>query len=352
MRLRVLTVVLVLCIAGCGGAATQIPLSSGNAPRIDSNPPHATITETSIPADIGGAQGGIAVAPDASVYISVGGYNAGAKYAGGTFTPIPLVYPPDEAYATGPVGTSSTNGAFFAISGNATGSATMQGGVQSYVAGTSTFQLYGAMVTVDAVAGDTSGNIWMSWNNNCGTGTCLAKFANNNPSSVQSVSVGAYPLAIHGIAPDSDGSIWIALSNGTLSHYSSSLTLLGSITLPRGMQADGLVVQGNGTLWWTDTAANAIGKYASGSAVEYPIPTPQSGAGAITVGGDGAVWFTEFKASKIGRIDASGAIAEYATPTPNAGPSGIAGPNGGACSPKVLWFVEASSSKIGKITLQ
>lgn len=71
---------------------------------------------------------------------------------------------------------------------------------------------------------------------------------------------------------------------------------------------------------------------------EYPIPTPNSGAAAITVGPDEALWFTE-KAGKIGRITTSGVITEYPVPTsssPPHGPSGglVAGPDG------ALWYTE------------
>lgn len=154
------------------------------------------------------------------------------------------------------------------------------------------------------------------------------------------------------IAPAADGSVWITLESGKLEHYSSSLQLLASVTLPSGTQSGGgLVVANNGSVWWTDRGHNAIGEYANNSTHVFAIPTANSGVAGITRGGDGALWFTESTASKIGRIDASGSINEYSTPTPNADPVGISGPNGGGCNPDVIWFVEAAVHNIGKITL-
>ncbi|MGH7047975.1 MAG: virginiamycin B lyase family protein [Stellaceae bacterium] len=40
----------------------------------------------------------------------------------------------------------------------------------------------------------------------------------------------------------------------------------------------------------------------AGTVTEYPLPTPNSGPYAITAGPDGAMWFTEADSGKIGRI--------------------------------------------------
>jgi streptogramin lyase len=61
---------------------------------------------------------------------------------------------------------------------------------------------------------------------------------------------------------------------------------------------------------------------------------PAAGDGcAITAGPDGALWFTENAANAIGRITTAGMVKTYPLPTPNAFPCGIAaGPDG------ALWF--------------
>jgi virginiamycin B lyase len=89
---------------------------------------------------------------------------------------------------------------------------------------------------------------------------------------------------------------------------------------------------------------------------EYPIPTTGNGPTVITTGPDGALWFTEvgkyigsatYAGGKIGRIDpGSKAVTEYAIPTANSAPVGIAaGPD------QALWFTEQAGSKIGRITV-
>jgi virginiamycin B lyase len=94
-------------------------------------------------------------------------------------------------------------------------------------------------------------------------------------------------------------------------------------------------------LWFTESAANNIGRITTAGAItEYPIPTPNSAASSIATGPDGALWFTEGGANQIGRITTAGAITEYAGA---GGPAGIAaGPDG------ALWFTTITN--IGRIT--
>jgi len=78
---------------------------------------------------------------------------------------------------------------------------------------------------------------------------------------------------------------------------------------------------------------------------EYAVPTANSGPGGIAVGPDGTLWFTEGSANKIGRITTAGVITEYLLPAAVGGPGGItAGPDG------ALWFTEYYANKIGRIT--
>jgi virginiamycin B lyase len=88
---------------------------------------------------------------------------------------------------------------------------------------------------------------------------------------------------------------------------------------------------------------------------DFRIPTAGSEPTAIAVGPDAALWFTEASSGKIGRITTAGKITEYPIPnetTPgyefpgsDSGPLGItAGPDG------ALWFTESGFGKIGRIT--
>ena len=48
---------------------------------------------------------------------------------------------------------------------------------------------------------------------------------------------------------------------------------------------------------------------------EFPIPTPSSSPTTITAGPDGALWFTEALSNKIARITFAGVITEFSLPT-------------------------------------
>jgi hypothetical protein len=56
------------------------------------------------------------------------------------------------------------------------------------------------------------------------------------------------------------------------------------------------------------------------------------------------MWFTEFNGNKVAKITTRGAFTEYAVPTPNSAPDGIAaGPDGN------MWFAEFSGNQVGKV---
>ncbi len=79
---------------------------------------------------------------------------------------------------------------------------------------------------------------------------------------------------------------------------------------------------------------------------EYPIPTPTSQPFGIVSGTDGNLWFTEQAANKIGKSTPSGVISEFPVTTTSALPTEIAnGPTG----TNKLWFTENGVGKIAEI---
>jgi streptogramin lyase len=89
-------------------------------------------------------------------------------------------------------------------------------------------------------------------------------------------------------------------------------------------------------MWFTEQRENKIGRIAlSGSPItEFAIPTPNSEPIGIALGPDGNLWFAESKGNKIGRITPAGAITEWPLP-PKSNPTHIAaGPDGN------VWFTE------------
>src|SRR6202049_48090 len=85
---------------------------------------------------------------------------------------------------------------------------------------------------------------------------------------------------------------------------------------------------------------------ASGTIVEYPVPTANSGPFAITQGPDGNMWFTESNTgtNKVAKVTPFGVFTEYTLPTANAFPGNIvAGPDGN------LWYVD-EANHLGRVT--
>jgi virginiamycin B lyase len=104
-----------------------------------------------------------------------------------------------------------------------------------------------------------------------------------------------------------------------------------------GAGLDDIVLGPDGALWFTETAANTVGRINSAGAVtDYPLTrTPGSAPGTITVGPDGALWFVMPGRDDVGRITTAGAISEIplttamCNGTTSADPVGIAsGPDG------------------------
>jgi len=87
---------------------------------------------------------------------------------------------------------------------------------------------------------------------------------------------------------------------------------------------------------------------AAGRVREFAIPTSGGEPYSITSGPRHYLWFTEASSNKIGRITLRGVITEFAIPIPGSGSPGLygitSGPDGN------LWFTEANGNKIGSIT--
>ena len=78
---------------------------------------------------------------------------------------------------------------------------------------------------------------------------------------------------------------------------------------------------------------------------EYAIPTSGSQPAGIVSGPDGNLWFTEANTTRIGKITPAGVITEFPLPNASSAPATItAGPDGN------LWFTDNKLPGIGRIT--
>jgi streptogramin lyase len=174
------------------------------------------------------------------------------------------------------------------------------------------------------------------------------------------VAVVATGAALAALAPPT-------ASAGKISEFSlpSATPVNQSTGITTGNGPVGIVKGPDGNLWFAEYATNKIGRITPGGNVtEFAIPTQPGGTtpelsgafpGGIAAGPDGKVWFTEAGSHKIGRVTTNGEITEFPLPTDNtlygygSEPLEITtGPDGN------LWFTEwgygLEASKIGRIT--
>lgn len=163
------------------------------------------------------------------------------------------------------------------------------------------------------------------------------------------------PLPNKGSAPTTiaiagDGTLWFTESSGNrIGRVNPDGSGLREFPLPNPGSAPRIMALGaDGNLWFSEHGGNRMGRLTpAGVLTEFPIPTPDSSPRAIALGADGNIWFGMFAAGKIGRITPQGVITEFAIPTPDSGPRALAaGPDGN------IWFSEYKTSKIGRITPQ
>ncbi len=204
---------------------------------------------------------------------------------------------------------------------------------------------------VDIVAGP-DGNLWFT---EFGTN----KIGRIDPTTgaiteySSGISTNAEPFDIT-VGPD--GNLWfteqgtasigrIDPTNGDITQYSTGL--------PANSFPFGITAGSDGNIWFTEHGDQEISKInpTTGAVTNYPISTPaESGFSLddITTGSDGNLWMTA-PSRTAGAIlsfnPTTLAVTAYDTPTPGAGPYGIAqGPDGN------VWFTETGNQAVGDVT--
>lgn len=115
----------------------------------------------------------------------------------------------------------------------------------------------------------------------------------------------------------------------------------------------GLAVGPDGNLWYTDPIGNNVERLTpAGTVTTYPLANG-TGPGNIAPGPDEDLWFTEnFWSGRVGstiaKITTAGIVSAYPLAT-NAGPNAVAA-SSSVVGAGNLWFTEAGTNKIGKIT--
>lgn len=155
--------------------------------------------------------------------------------------------------------------------------------------------------------------------------------------------------APEGIALDTSGNMWIAMSGVDQIGKSTIAGVISTVDIPNGTAnagAHSLALGSDSRMWVTERLGNRIGVVnpENNQYQAFDIPTVNSQPMGITAGPDGAMWFTEFAANKIGRITNTGAITEFALPADSGPTSIVTGPDG------ALWITMQKGNVIGRMT--
>jgi virginiamycin B lyase len=108
-----------------------------------------------------------------------------------------------------------------------------------------------------------------------------------------------------------------------------------------------IVTEAPGRVWFTMPERNAIGSLVVTDTVsftEYPLPSAESEPYDL-IYVDGVIWFTQRLGNRIGRLDiATGTFQEFAVPTANSEPTGIAvAPDGS------IWFAQRNGNRLARL---
>jgi streptogramin lyase len=169
-------------------------------------------------------------------------------------------------------------------------------------------------------------------------------------------------LTPYGIAAGGDGNIWFStpflgtpgvagtVGLGRLDPDTGETTFFPLSGGPNPIEGIGyLTTDAAGRIWFADAGRGAIGRIdpqaPTPQIVEFAIPTPNSKPVGVAFAPDGSIWFTEQNADNIGRYDpASGLFTEYPLETLGSLPFDITvGPDG------KIYFTEMGTGKVGQL---
>jgi virginiamycin B lyase len=153
-----------------------------------------------------------------------------------------------------------------------------------------------------------------------------------------------------GLTPGDHGAIWFAeLAGNKVGKFDTRTQTFTEYPVSNGGQPFEIVRGPHATFWFTIQGNDGIGRVTNaGEITRFAIPTAPSRPYDIALGPDGAFWFEEGTSNKIGRITPQGRVTnEYPIPTPNCGAHAL------TASPRLgIWFTEIFANKIASITAE
>ena len=202
------------------------------------------------------------------------------------------------------------------------------------------------LTTVDAMALDGSGNVWL-------VSTSTSTLGMFNVTS-QAYEEHYLPMSLilsnsqfTGLSADNNGYVWIADKTGNrILGYNGASNQFFSYSLPQDLQLQPTSVIRSGDYLWIGMNME-IGRLditdPKVPLTDYYVDSYRSGISDIKMDGAGNIWFVEYNTGKVGSYYAArDDTQEYAIPESNSYPTGLA-----LDSQKRLWYVESGLNKIG-----
>lgn len=165
-----------------------------------------------------------------------------------------------------------------------------------------------------------------------------------------------------GLAFDNAGHVWVAepgcdAEPNCLTTFQSYIgeynrsdeSLVQNYFEPSGYSSPAFLTLRNGSVWFTESTSNAIGRLIPGSTAhwsQWKVPTANANPYDLLFDKNGNLWFTEYTGNKIGFFNPSTkTFVETAVPTANSHPYGITMDKSGT-----IWFVENNAMQIASFT--
>jgi len=120
----------------------------------------------------------------------------------------------------------------------------------------------------------------------------------------------------YGVAVTRDGGVWFTLVHGGRVGRLSPDGTVAYLSLGDGSQPSLLAAATESTVWVTDSTGNRLVHLGLRDAAidligEVAVPTPDAQPFGVVALDDGTAWFTELGADALGRIDILGRVEEY-----------------------------------------
>lgn len=132
-------------------------------------------------------------------------------------------------------------------------------------------------------------------------------------AALTSIPVGDPGEGPYGVAATDDGAVWFTLVHGGRVGRRGADGSIAFLALGEGAQPSVVAAATASTVWVTDTTGNRLLHLGPGPALigEIAVPTPDAQPFGVVALDDGTAWFTELGADALGRVDILGRVDEF-----------------------------------------